>query len=395
MKRLYWENTYLMQYTARVTEIGQDVHGNWIRLDVTIFHPQGGGQPSDEGTINGIKVTRLVDLRDLNQINHYVEDTSPFKVGDNVELLINKERRLENAALHTAGHITAGILRTEHEYKEQISANHFPKQSKVVFKLDGKSFKKEVFEEQVKNIVSNARKVFEEYDINGTRYITIEGLSSERCSGTHVSSTNEIVDFEIRKIECKKGQLIAGYNAKNRRGNPIDRKQQSDNMNSIQIVKYEKNYQGQVIDLILDIQNNEFNVPVTLSDQPDLENISSFYQQGKGNFWVALSEKKVIGTIALIDIGNSQSALRKMFVAKNFRGKNKGIAQRLLDTVLEWCKLKNIQEIYLGTVSILHAAQRFYEKNGFHEIPIDNLPKNFPIMKVDTKFYVYRWRNHE
>lgn len=171
--------------------------------------------------------------------------------------------------------------------------------------------------------------------------------------------------------------------------------QQSNNMNSIQIAKYEKIYQDQVIDLILSIQNKEFNVPVTLQDQPDLENISSFYQQGKGNFWVALSENKVIGTIALIDIGNSQCALRKMFVARPYRGKDIGIAERLLKTAFEWCELKNIQEIYLGTVSILHAAQRFYEKNGFYEIPKEDLPKNFPKMKVDTKFYVYRWRNHE
>lgn len=222
MKRLYWENTYLMQCSAKVTDIGQDEHGNWIRLDATIFHPQGGGQPSDEGTINGIRITKLVDLRDSNQINHYVEDISHFEVGDNVELLINKERRLENAALHTAGHITAGILRTEHEYKEQISANHFPKQSKVEFKLDGKNFKKEIIEEQVKNIISSARKVSEKYDTNGTRYISIENLWSERCSGTHVSNTNEIVDFEIRKLESKKGRLTAGYNAKYKQSNSND-----------------------------------------------------------------------------------------------------------------------------------------------------------------------------
>ena len=77
----------------------------------------------------------------------------------------------------------------------------------------------------------------------------------------------------------------------------------------------------------------------------------------------------MIGSITLIDIGNSQCALRKMFVIKEYRGKDKGIAQQLLDTVFEWCKLKNIREIYLGTISILHAAQRFYEKNGFHEVP--------------------------
>jgi len=161
-------------------------------------------------------------------------------------------------------------------------------------------------------------------------------------------------------------------------------------MSIIHIVEYKNDYQQQVIDLILGIQTKEFNVPVTLKDQPDLETISSFYQRGNGNFWVALLDDKVIGTIALIDIGNSQCALRKMFVAKEYRGKGKGVSKRLLCTVLDWCKFKNIKEIYLGTVSILHAAQRFYEKNGFDEIAKNELPVNFPIMEVDTKFYVYR-----
>ena len=47
MKRLYWENTYLMNHKAKITAIGQDEQGDYIRVDETIFHPQGGGQPSD------------------------------------------------------------------------------------------------------------------------------------------------------------------------------------------------------------------------------------------------------------------------------------------------------------------------------------------------------------
>ncbi|WP_225316651.1 hypothetical protein [Legionella longbeachae] len=43
-------------------------------------------------------------------------------------------------------------------------------------------------------------------------------------------------------------------------------------------------YKEQVINLIVDIQINEFNSPIGRKEQPDLENIKSFYQQGKGNF---------------------------------------------------------------------------------------------------------------
>ncbi|MES2217942.1 MAG: GNAT family N-acetyltransferase [Pseudomonadota bacterium] len=160
-------------------------------------------------------------------------------------------------------------------------------------------------------------------------------------------------------------------------------------MSTPEVNIYQDQYKDKIINLILDIQIGEFGIPITIKDQPDLNNIPSFYQKGAGNFWVARSGDKIIGTIALIDIGNSQCVLRKMFVAKEYRGKDKGIAQELLTTLLNWCKSKNIKEIYLGTVATYFAAHRFYEKNAFTEIPKTTLPANFPIMKVDTKFYKY------
>ena len=49
---------------------------------------------------------------------------------------------------------------------------------------------------------------------------------------------------------------------------------------------------------------------------------------------------------------------------------------------------KGIREIYLGTTPKFLAAHRFYEKNGFAEIGKESLPEAFPIMSVDTKFYM-------
>ncbi len=46
------------------------------------------------------------------------------------------------------------------------------------------------------------------------------------------------------------------------------------------------NYQPGVIDLILNMQQNEFNIPITADDQPDLKTIPAFYQKNKGNFWI-------------------------------------------------------------------------------------------------------------
>jgi N-acetylglutamate synthase-like GNAT family acetyltransferase len=158
-------------------------------------------------------------------------------------------------------------------------------------------------------------------------------------------------------------------------------------MSNIEIKVYAEPYKEQIIQQILKIQVEEFGVPITIKDQPDLESISTFYQKGTGNFWVAKSDNQVIGTIALLDIGNSQCALRKMFVAKEYRGKEKGVAQRLLTALIDWCKSKKITEVYLGTVATYLAAHRFYEKNHFQEISPSELPESFPRMTVDTKFY--------
>jgi GNAT superfamily N-acetyltransferase len=144
-----------------------------------------------------------------------------------------------------------------------------------------------------------------------------------------------------------------------------------------------------VIELILPIQEEEFGVALTIEDQPDLLTIPAFYQHGNGNFWTAVYEGKVVGSVALVDMGNNEVALRKMFVAKEFRGQERGLSQRLLDTAFAWCKQKGIAKIFLGSAAAYHSAHAFYEKNGFKEISPNDLSAAFPRMPVDTVFYRY------
>lgn len=42
-----------------------------------------------------------------------------------------------------------------------------------------------------------------------------------------------------------------------------------------------------VIDLVLRIQNDEYQVGLTLSGQPDLESINASYRDAGGDFWIA------------------------------------------------------------------------------------------------------------
>ncbi len=155
----------------------------------------------------------------------------------------------------------------------------------------------------------------------------------------------------------------------------------------IDIQSFSKPYEKQVIELIVSIQAKEFGVSITAEDQPDLNDIENYYQKNAGNFWVALDDNKVVGTIALVNIDNQQGALRKMFVKNGYRGKPLLIGQQLIDTLLEFAQQNNLSEIFLGTVPNYHAAHRFYEKNGFKRICEPDLPKNFQIMEVDKYFY--------
>lgn len=158
-------------------------------------------------------------------------------------------------------------------------------------------------------------------------------------------------------------------------------------MEGIRIIEYAASYQEDIIALILSIQQDEFHVAITREDQPDLSDIPGFYQQGKGNFWLAVYDDQVIGTIALVDIGNGQGALRKMFVKAAFRGGRYNTGHQLLQQLLSWAKQLDIGVIYLGTTEKFLAAHRFYEKNNFVQIEKRELPAAFPVMKVDNRFY--------
>ena len=154
----------------------------------------------------------------------------------------------------------------------------------------------------------------------------------------------------------------------------------------MQIQPIQNEYENEIIDLILNIQQKEFNVPVTLEDQPDLLNIENFYFKPGGIFLGAFIDKKLVGTIALVRFNAEAGAIRKMFVKKEFRGKEFGIAQQLLEQLIIFSKENGIQNLYLGTVNILQAALRFYEKNGFVTIAKETLPPDFPLMKPDNVF---------
>jgi N-acetylglutamate synthase-like GNAT family acetyltransferase len=142
-----------------------------------------------------------------------------------------------------------------------------------------------------------------------------------------------------------------------------------------------------VFSVILPIQREEFGIAITADDQPDLALIPDFYQFAKGQFWVAVRDEEVVGTLGLKEVGNGQTALRKMFVAAGFRRREHSVATRLLAQLIAHAQARGVRDIFLGTTDKFVAAHHFYEKNGFAEVAKADLPQSFPLMAVDTKFY--------
>ncbi len=156
----------------------------------------------------------------------------------------------------------------------------------------------------------------------------------------------------------------------------------------IKIKAFEPQYTEEVIALILSIQVGEFGVVTNRDEQPDLSQIPEYYQWSGGQFWLAFTDDgKLVGSIALKPFNASQAALRKMFVAKEYRGAEYKIAQQLIDKLYQFALQNGIEEIYLGTTKKYHAAHRFYEKNGFISIAQADLPSDFPLFLVDDCFY--------
>ncbi len=153
----------------------------------------------------------------------------------------------------------------------------------------------------------------------------------------------------------------------------------------VSVTPFTKKFQQAVEDLVLLIQREEFDFALTRDDQPELRDISGVFQTGNGNFWVALDGKKVVGTIGVIDIADQQVALKKMFVARDYRGKD--VAQMLMSSAVKWCATKKIEKIFLATNNKMTVAQKFYKKSGFVEVDKSELPPSFPIAPVATNFY--------
>lgn len=153
----------------------------------------------------------------------------------------------------------------------------------------------------------------------------------------------------------------------------------------LKIINYNDKYRDEIISLVLDIQNNEFKINLSLAEQSDLMNINESYIVGGGNFWIALNDDKVIGTVALMMKENNCAVLKKFFVKSEFRSKKIGF--KLYNELLSYAKEKGVKHIILDTPSVARKSHKFYEKAGFKKVTKAELPVDY--VYPDRNSYLY------
>ena len=108
---LYQTDTYLLTSDATVLAIEPlDGDAGWaVVLDRTVFHPQGGGQPADVGTLQGESgvpfAVGMVRKGLTGVVRHEGASPPPFAVGSRVRCAVRGESRLLSARVHSAGHL--------------------------------------------------------------------------------------------------------------------------------------------------------------------------------------------------------------------------------------------------------------------------------------------------
>ena len=105
-KKLYYEDVYKKEFTAKVLECRESKKGYEIILNQTAFYPEGGGQPSDTGILGGINV-KEVHEKD-GELVHYTD--GPLEVGMDVIGKINWGRRFDLMQQHSGEHIVSGLV---------------------------------------------------------------------------------------------------------------------------------------------------------------------------------------------------------------------------------------------------------------------------------------------
>ena len=227
-ERLYYADSHLQDFTARVTGCRPEGNGWAVTLDRTAFFPEGGGQPGDTGTLNGIPVT---DTREKEgEILHFTP--APLAEGAPVSGALDWDRRVALMQNHSGEHIVSG---TAHRLFGCDNVGFHMSGGEVTIDLSAELTQKQLdrLEEEANRVVFDNRAVrtyFPKPEILETlryrskremtenvRLVEIEGCDLCACCAPHVNRTGEIGIIRLTGSMRHRGGMrltaVCGINA--------------------------------------------------------------------------------------------------------------------------------------------------------------------------------------
>ncbi len=232
---VYLEDFSILENQAKAIEVTQEDGRLAVILDNTIFYPQGGGQPYDQGTIESSSGKFAVeDVRFFGGIvKHYGRfDSGNFEQGDTVICKVNLERRVLHSRLHTAGHIVDwAVLQLQLPWVPG-KGYHFPDGPYVEYEGSIEGVDKEKLKTDVeafcarfiaenrpcKLVFMDKEKMHEvchhvpDFLPEGKpARVVMFGDFGVPCGGTHVKSLGEVGQVTIRKIKSNGTSIRVGY----------------------------------------------------------------------------------------------------------------------------------------------------------------------------------------
>jgi alanyl-tRNA synthetase len=231
-ERLYYSDSHLIEFEARVVDVTERVSG-WtaIILNRTAFYPTGGGQPSDTGTLDGMRVVECIDDGERGVL-HVVQGATPARDAI-VRGRVDWARRLDHMQQHTGQHIlsqafvtlfnapTRGfrVLDSSCEIDVDLQEPTSEKIERAVELANNVIWEdRAIAIRNVSGEEASEMSLRKEPSRDGElRLIEIEGFDLTPCGGTHAFRTGEVGIVMVRSWERAKGltriDFVAGTRA--------------------------------------------------------------------------------------------------------------------------------------------------------------------------------------
>ena len=209
-----------------------------VRLDETIFYPEGGGQPADHGSIGGAAVLDVVS--DGPAVWHEIDRA--IAAGP-VATVLDERRRFDHCQQHTAQHLLTAVLLDRHarpttSFHLGATVTAIEVSGGVPSKAELRAYEREVnahlredraittrwvSPEELADLPVRSRGLPAGHE-GPVRLVEIEGLDLNTCGGTHVARLAEIQAIEILDAEAARGGTRIHFLAGGRLFADLDRR---------------------------------------------------------------------------------------------------------------------------------------------------------------------------